>query len=332
MTTFRLCTQAQLRRLFVACAASSAVSLAVAQDTYPSRPISLVVGYSAGGSTDSIARPLAEVLGRVLKAKIVVDNVSGAGGALGAQKVVIAKPDGYTLLLGSNGELVATKLANPSQPYDAQKDLVPIGMITRQGGVLLASRQVGVQTLDQFVQLLRKYPGKYNYASSGVGSFFHYAGELVRERTGTQITHVAYRGASGLGNDLAGGTVEFGFMGTAPARSFVESGLVLPLAVTSGRRSPLYPNVPSLGEHPDLKGYDLSGWFALMAPKGTPEPVVAKLKAALKEALKDAPLRKTFDSLGSLPMADDEDVSKVMHDDTVLYKKFVETTRLDTQK
>ncbi len=332
MNRFRLHTQAQVRRLFVACAAGSAVTLAVAQDAYPSRPISLVVGYPAGGSTDSIARPLAEVLGRVLKAKFVVENVGGAAGALGAQKVVTAKPDGYTLLLGANSELVATKLINPSQPYDAQRDLVPVGMITRQGGVLLASRKVGVQTLDQFVELLRKNPGKYNYASSGVGSFFHYAGEIVRERTGTQVTHVAYRGVSGLGNDLAGGTVEFGFMGTAPAKSFIESGLVVPLAVTSGKRSPLYPNVPSLGEHPDLKGYDLSGWFALMAPKGTPEPVVAKLKAALKEALKDAPLRKTFDALGGLPTGDDEDVAKVMRDDTLLYKKFVETTRLDTQK
>jgi tripartite-type tricarboxylate transporter receptor subunit TctC len=319
----------------VACAliaAAGTMPAGAGDEPYPSKTITLIVGYTAGGSTDSIARPLAEVLGRVLKTRIVVDNVAGAGGALGAQKAVMARPDGYTLLLGANGELVATGLANPAQPYDAQKDLTPIGMVTRQGGVLLASRQVGVRTTDQFVQLLRRHPGKYNYASSGVGSMFHYAGEIVRERTGTQIAHVAYRGSAGLGNDLAGGTVEFGFMGTAPAKSFVDSGLVVPIAVTSATRSPLYPNVPSLAEHPDLKGYDLTGWFALMAPKAVPEAVVTKLKAALKEALKDAQLRKTLDGLGALPTHEDEDVLRVMRDDTVRYKKFVDTTKLDTRK
>jgi tripartite-type tricarboxylate transporter receptor subunit TctC len=320
-------------RLAAALAAGAVATLAVAADeAYPARPITLIVAYSAGGSTDSVARPLAEVLARVLKTKVVIDNVSGAGGAVGAQKAVIARPDGYTLLLGANGELVATGLLNPSQRYDAQKDLVPIGMVTRQGGVLLASRQVGVKTLDQFIQLMRNNPGKYNYASSGSGSMFHYAGEVLRERARIQITHVAYRGVAGVGNDLAGGTVEFGFMGTAPAKSFIDSGLVVPIGVTSGTRSAMYPNVPSLGEHPDLKGYDLTGWFALMAPKGVPEQVVTTLKAALKESLKDPQLRKTFDSLGGLPMADDEDVAKVMRDDTARYRKFVDATKLDTQK
>ena len=321
-----------LPRFLVGLFAVATATLAAAQDDYPSRPITLVVGYSAGGSTDSIARPFADVLGRVLKTKVIVENVSGAGGALGAQKVVAARPDGYTLLLGADGELIATKLINPKQPYDGLKDLTPIGVVNHQGGVLLASRQSGVKTTDQFIQLLRKNPGKYNYATSGVGSFFHYAGEIIRQRTGTQVTHVAYRGTSGLGNDLAGGTVEFGFMGTAPAKSFVESGLVVPIAVTSGTRTPLYPNVPSLGEHPELKGYDLTGWFALMAPKSVPEPIVAKLKAALKETLKDARLRQTFKDLGALPMVEDEDLPKLMQDAHASYKKFVETTQMDTQK
>ena len=321
-----------LPRFLVGLFAVATATLAAAQDDYPSRPITLVVGYSAGGSTDSIARPFADVLGRVLKTKVIVENVSGAGGALGAQKVVAARPDGYTLLLGADGELIATKLINPKQPYDGLKDLTPIGVLNHQGGVLLASRQSGVKTTDQFIQLLRKNPGKYNYATSGVGSFFHYAGEIIRQRTGTQVTHVAYRGTSGLGNDLAGGTVEFGFMGTAPAKSFIESGLVVPIAVTSGTRTPLYPNVPSLGEHPELKGYDLTGWFALMAPKSVPEPIVAKLKAALKETLKDARLRQTFKDLGALPMVEDEDLPKLMQDAHARYKKFVETTQMDTQK
>lgn len=319
-------------RLLMALVASTAATLASAQNDYPAQPINLIVAYTAGGSTDSVARPFAEVFARVLKTSVVIDNVSGAAGAIGAQKAASARPDGYTLLMGANGELVGTKLLNPSQRYDGLKDFTPIGMVSRQGGILLASRQVGVQSTEQLIQLVRKNPGKYNYATSGVGSFFHFAGELVRERTGTQITHVAYRGVPALANDLAGGAVEFGFMGTAPAKAFIDSGVAVPLAVTSGKRSPLYPNVPSLGEHPELKGYDLSGWFALMAPKGVPEPVIAKLKAALKETLKDAKLRESFAKLGGLPMAENEDVPAVMRDETAQYKKFVETAHLDIQK
>jgi len=319
-------------RFLVTVLAGAVATVAGAQDDYPSRPITLVVGYSAGGSTDSVARPFAEVLARVLKTRVIVENTSGAGGALGAQKVVAARPDGYTLLMGGNGELIATKLINPKQPYDGLKDLAPIGVVNHQGGMLLASRQSGVKTTDQFIQLLRKNPDKYNYGSSGTGSMFHFAGELVRERTGTRIAHVPYRGVPALGNDLAGGAVEFGYMGTGPAKPLIDSGVVVPIAVTSGTRAPIYPNVPALAEHPELKGYDLTGWFALMAPKAVPEPVIAKLKAALKETLKDARLRQTFNDLGGLPMIEDEDLPALMRAEDARYRKFVATAQLETQK
>jgi tripartite-type tricarboxylate transporter receptor subunit TctC len=312
--------------------ASVAATLAAAQDDYPSRPIMLIVGYGVGGTTDSLARPFADVLGRVLKTKVVVDNISGAAGAVGAQKVVTARPDGYTLLLGGNSELIATRLINPKQPYDGLTDLTPIGVVDHQGGILLASRQSGITTTGQFIQLLRKNPGKYNYATSGVGSMFHFAGEILRERTGTQITHVAYRSVSTLGSELAGGTVEFGFMGTGPAKTFIDSGLVVPIAVTSAVRAPMYPNVPSLAEYPELKGYDLTGWFALMAPKGLPQPIVAKLKAALKETLEDPRLRQTFNDLGGMPMVEDEDLPKLMREESARYQKFVESAHLDARQ
>ena len=321
-----------LPRLFAAVLAGAVATVAAAEDDYPSRPITLIVGYSAGGSTDSVARPFAEVFGRVLKTRVIVENFAGAGGALGALKVVTARPDGYTLLMGGNGELIATKLINPKQPYDGQKDLAPIGVVNHQGGMLLASRQSGVKTTDQFIQLLRKNPGKYNYGSSGTGSMFHFAGELVRERTGTQIAHVPYRGVPALGNDLAGGSLEFGYMGTGPAKSLIDAGIVVPIAVTSGTRAPIYPNVPALAEHPELKGYELTGWFALMAPKAVPEPVIAKLKAALKETLKDARLRQSFNELGGMPMIEDEDLPALMRAEDARYRKFVATAQLETQK
>jgi tripartite-type tricarboxylate transporter receptor subunit TctC len=324
--------QLRFRRLLAALLAGTAATVAVAQDDYPSRPITLVVGYSAGGSTDSVARPFAEVFGRVLKTRVIIENFPGAGGAMGALKVVTAKPDGYTLLMGANSELIATKLINPKQPYDGLKDLAPIGVVNHQGGMLLASRQSGIRTTDQFIQLLRKNPGKYNFGSSGTGSMFHFAGELVRERTGTQVTHVPYRGVPALGNDLAGGAVEFGYMGTGPAKPLIDAGVVVPIAVTSGTRAPIYPNVPALAEHPELKGYDLTGWFALMAPKAVQEPVIAKLKAALKETLKDARLRQTFNDLGGLPMVEDEDLPRLMREEDARYRKFVATANLETQK
>lgn len=332
MAASRSRTPRPLVTLLAAVLAGTTATLAAAQDDYPSRPITLVVGYSAGGSTDSVARPFAEVFGRVLKTRVIVENFSGAGGALGALKVVTAKPDGYTLLMGGNSELIATKLVNPKQPYDGQKDLAPIGVVNHQGGVLLASRQSGIRTTDQFIQLLRRNPGKYNYGSSGTGSMFHFAGELVRERVGAQIAHVPYRGVPALGNDLAGGAVEFGYMGTGPAKPLIDAGVVVPIAVTSGTRAPIYPNVPTLAEHPELKGYDLTGWFALMAPKAVPEPVIAKLKAALKETLKDARLRQTFNELGGMPMIEDEDLPALMRAEDARYRKFVATAQLETQK
>ncbi|HSV84529.1 MAG TPA: tripartite tricarboxylate transporter substrate binding protein [Ramlibacter sp.] len=320
------------RRIVVGLLAGAFATLAAAQDSYPSRPITLLVGYSAGGSTDSVARPFADVLGRVLKTRVVVENVTGAGGAIAAQKVVTARPDGYTLLLGANGELVATKLANPKQPYDGLKDLTPIGVVNHQGGVLLASRQSGVTTTEQLIQLVRKNPARYSYATSGIGTMFHFAGEILLSRTRTQLTHVPYRGSTTLGNDLAGGVIDFGFMGTAPAKAFIDAGIAVPIAVTSPNRTPMYPQVPALAEHPELKGYNITGWFGLMAPKGTPEPVVAKLRSALKETLKDARLRQTFLDLGGLPVVEDEDLPKLMRDESARYQKYFQSINLEPQK
>ena len=321
-----------LPRLLAGLLAAAPAAHVLADESYPSRPITLVVGYAAGGTTDGVARALSEVLGRGLRTRVVVENVSGASGALGAQKVVQARPDGYTLLLAANGELTATKLLNPRQPYDGLTDLTPIGVVNHQGGVLLASRHSGVKSFEQYLQLLRANPGKYNYASNGIGSMFHYAGEVLRERTGTRISHVPYRSVATLGSDLAGGTVEFGFMGTAPAKPFIDSGVAVPLAVTSATRTPLYPNVPALSEFPELKGYNLTGWLALLAPKGVPEPVIARLKAALKEALKDPQLRRTFTAMGGLPIDENEDLPRLMREETDRYRKFFQSTQMDTQK
>lgn len=310
--------------LVLACTAARA-------EVYPSRPITLVVAYSPGGATDAVARAFADVAGRQLKARFVVENTPGAGGALGAYKVVKAQPDGYMLLLAANGELTTTQLTNPRQPYDAAKDLTPLGVLGHQAGILLSSRQAGVKSPDELVQALRKQPGKYNYATTGVGNMYHFAGEILRQRTRTDMTHVSYKAVSTLSNDLVGNTVDFGFMSPGAAKPFVDAGMVLPVAVTSASRVPLYPQVPALAEHPELKGYDVSGWFALMAPKGLPEAVSERLRATLKGVLKDPQFRQVLEGMGGQVATDAEDLPGLMQQETAHYKKWFETANLNAK-
>lgn len=315
-------------RLLLAGAITLACGTTLASESYPQRPITLVTGYAPGGTTDAVARAFAEAMATQLKTSLIVENVPGAGGALGAYKAAKANPDGYTLLVGGDGELVTTKLLNPKQPYDGIQDFRPIGMIARMAGVLVASRQSGVKSTDEFIKALRSKPGKYNYASTGVGNLFHFAGETIRQRTRTTIAHVPYKSIAAITTDIGGGSVEFAFMGSGTAKSYIEAGLVVPLGVTSAMRLPLYPEVPALAEHPELLGFDVAGWFALMAPKGLPDAVASRLQAALKGALQDPRFRKTIESMGGQMVGDAENLPKQMREDTVRYKRLVDSLQL----
>lgn len=329
-------TEALTRRGAVATLLAAGFQAAQADETYPARPVTLVVGYPPGGVSDAVARPVAEALAKALGQRVVVDNVGGAAGALGAQKVASATADGYTLLLGANAELVSTQLLNPRQRYDGLRDFTPIGLVARQAALLVASRATGVRTLDQFVERVRQAPGRYSYGTSGVGSFLHYCGEILRDRLGLQITHVPYKGVAPLGNDLAGGTIEFGFMGTGPAtRSLIEAGTIVPLAVTSATRLPTFAQVQAIAERADTKGYDLSGWFALMSPGSTPASVVIRLQAALKQALADPALRKALLDLGGLLAGQsqgDDNLPRLMRDDHERYRRFITVANIEVQK
>ena len=186
-------------------------------DVYPSKPITLVVGYPPGGSTDLTGRALGLELSQRLGVPVVIENVGGAGGAIGAQKVANAAPDGYTLLVGANNEVAISRLVNPSVRYDL-KDFTPIGLVASQPLVLVASPAAGVKNANDLLALLKKNPGKFSYGSSGVGTSLHLAGEMVKQQGGVFMTHVPYRGVAPLTNDLLGGNIEFGMFVLSSAR------------------------------------------------------------------------------------------------------------------
>ena len=267
-------------------------------EPYPSKPITIVVAYPAGGSTDLTGRVLGLELSKKLGVPVIIENVGGAGGAIGAQKVANAAPDGYTLLVGASNEIAISRLVSSAVKYDI-KDFTPIGLIATQPMVLVASQSSGVKTVEQFMRKVAQNPGKYSYGSSGVGTALHLAGEMVKDQGGLFMTHIPYRGVAPLTNDLLGNNIDFGVFVLSSGLPHIRSGKVVALGTTEAKRSPMTADIPALAETPKLKGIDINIWFALMGPARMPAPVVAKLKAALNESLQTTALRKKLEDSGS---------------------------------
>lgn len=315
-------------RLLAAALSLLAVLPCAAQpDAYPSRPITLVVGYPAGGSTDLTGRVLGDELSRRLGVPVVIDNVGGAGGAIGAQKVAHAAPDGYTLLVGASNEIAINRLVSPSVKYEL-KDFTPIGLVAAQPMVLVAAPRTGIRTADQFIRAVRSKPGQYSYGSSGVGTALHLAGEMAKEQGGLFMTHIPYRGVAPLTSDLLGNNIEFGMFVLSSGLPQIRSGKVLAIGTTEARRSPITPDIPALAEHPSLKGMDIGIWFALMGPARLPEPIVAKLRKALTESLKSPELRKKLEESGSTVAAPNVDMARFLAQETAKYKRIVEFAKI----
>lgn len=296
-------------------------------DSYPSKPITIVVGYPPGGSTDLNGRTLGAELSRKLGVPVIIDNVSGAGGAIGAQKVANAAPDGYTLLVGASNEIAISRLVSSAVKYDL-KDFTPIGLIATQPMVLVASQKSGVKTVDQFINLVKQNPGKYSYGSSGVGTALHLAGEMVKDQGGLFMTHIPYRGVAPLANDLLGNNIDFGMFVLSSGLPHIRSGKVVALGTTEAKRSPMTADIPALAETPKLKGIDINIWFALMGPAHLPEPVVAKLRKALNESLQTVELRKKLEDSGSTVSPLNVDMPKFLNQETAKYKRIVEFAKI----
>ncbi len=284
-------TPRHVRRAFImagiAVASLAALPAVHAQQAWPSRPITLVVGYPAGGSVDLVARIVAEPLSRRLGTPVVIDNTGGAGGTIGAQKVVNAPADGYTLLLGSGSEVSIARLFNTAVRYNGETDLSHIGLIGVTPMVFVAAPAAGVKTIDEALAKARREPNQLSFASSGVGTPLHVSGELINMLAGTTFRHVPYRGAAQMVQDVLGGNIDFGVFVLSSALPHIESGKMIPLGVTTPARSRAAPQIPALGENAKLKGYDMNVWFGLFGPAKLPAPILARLNKELNEVLKD---------------------------------------------
>lgn len=287
---------------YLAAAAAAALFLlpnaAIAQD-FPSRAINLIVPYAAGGGTDNVARALAKGMSEKLGQPVVIDNRGGGGGAIGSKMVGKSDPDGYTLLFVSSSFVThAATEATPS--YDVIKDYAPIGMIGSAPLILVTHKSVGAKTVQQLIAASKKRPEGINFASSGPGTVLHLAGELFKQRTGANMTHVPYKGSGPATTDLLAGRTQI-FFTTVPAMlQHVKAGSVDLLAVTGDERSPLFPNVPTVAEG-GVPRYSITTWWGVLAPARTPAPIIAKLNKVVNEVASAEATKARLVSEGATP-------------------------------
>lgn len=301
--------------------------VAAQPEAYPGKPITIVVAYPPGGSTDLTGRTLAAEMSKKLGVPVVIENIGGAAGAIGAQKVVHAAPDGYTLLVGANNEIAINRLVSASVKYDL-KDFTPLGLIASQPLVLVASQKSGVKTIDQFLSVVKQNPGKFSYGSSGVGSSLHLAGEMLKEQAGLFMTHIPYRGVAPLTNDLLGNNIDFGVYVLSSALPHIRSGKLVALGTTERQRSAVTPDLPALAENARLKGMDIGTWYVLMGPAQMPAPVVARLKKALNDSLQSPELRKKLEDASSTIAPLNVDMPRFLNAEVAKYKKIVDYARI----
>jgi tripartite-type tricarboxylate transporter receptor subunit TctC len=275
-------------------------------DNYPSRPIHLIVPFSAGGSADSTARVLAARVGSAL-GQSVVENRTGGGAIIGAEFVKQAEPDGYTLLLGQSGPLSINPAVYKNLPYDPVKDFAPVCLTTTYPYILVVNASLGVKTLKEFVALAKSKPGGMNYGTTGVGSSNHLVTELFAGKAGIKMTHIPYRGTALAVTDLLAGQVQMVFSDPISALQYVKSGALVALAVTSKDRSPVAPDVPTIAES-GYPGFDAIAWHGILAPANTPPAIVARLNAEIVKALNDPQTKmllekQAIQTVGSSPEA-----------------------------
>ncbi|RMX08345.1 tripartite tricarboxylate transporter substrate binding protein [Corticibacter populi] len=315
--------------LALAAAALGAAAPALAQD-YPSRAINLVVGYPAGGSVDLTARVLGEELSERLNQSVVVENLGGAGGTIGAQRVARAAADGYTLLVGSANEMVIAGMINNAVRYDGAKDFTPVGMIAAQPLLLTASAKSGVKTAQEYLDKLKAAaPGQYNYGSSGIGTSLHLAGEMINESTGTKAEHIPYRGVGPLVTDLINGQLDFGVLVMSSGLPQVKGGKIVALGVTEPQRSAVAPDIPALAETPGFEKVDINVWFGLYGPAGLPEPVVQRLRTALDETLQSESFRKKMAESGATVYEPGLDAAAFQAAETEKYERLVKMAGIE---
>jgi len=280
-----------LRCLCTVLAASLAAPLAAGAQDYPNKPIRLIIATAAGGLMDVAARVAAESLDKSLGQRLVIENRSGSGGNIGAEAVAKAEPDGYTLGLVQIGNVAINPYVYPDMTFDPFTDLVPVAPLTSSAILVIANAKVPANDLRELIALAKRDPGKLSYGSSGNGTAPHLAGEMFKAAAGVDILHVPYRGAGPAVNDTVGGHVQLTFVGLGAVRAPVDAGLLKILAVAQSERLKSAPQYPTSAEA-GLPGYEFVTWFGIVAPKGTPAPVIAKLVQHIHAMQDDSEVQK----------------------------------------
>ncbi len=289
-----------IRRGLFACVTVVALCAGTAQaQPYPNKPIRIIVPYAAGGFSDISTRSLAEVMGRSLGQPLVIESRPGGGGRIGAEAITKVAPDGYTLLMTTNGTHTYMAVTEKNLSYDPIKDFTPISLVGSYGLQMVINPAVPAKTVAEFIAYAKANPGKLNYASSGLGSGIHFAGEVFKSMAGIDMVHVPYKGTGPGMLDVVAGVCQVIFDGAA--KPFIDSGKVRFLGTTSAVRDPRFPNAPTIGEAA-IPGYDLTYWLALFGPPGLPPEIQAKLHAAVKAALADESVKKRFNDMGIVPV------------------------------
>jgi len=267
---------------------------------YPSKPVRIVVAFTAAGTTDILARSVGQQLSERLKQPFVIDNKPGAGGNIGTEIVVRSAPDGYTLIIDSVGPIAVNPTLYKGLSYNPLTDLVPIVQIADVPNVLVVNPSLGIKSFEEFVAYARAHPGKLNYGSTGIGTSSHLSGYMLSKRLGIEVTHVPYKGADVL-NDLLAGRLQFMFATIPSVIQQIHGGKLIPIAMSSAKRSRSLPEVPTVIES-GLPGFEAGSWFGFFAPKGTPEPVVAQLNRAVNEILAMPSIEKQMIAQGADPV------------------------------
>ncbi|KQW76312.1 tripartite tricarboxylate transporter substrate binding protein [Methylibium sp. Root1272] len=312
----------QAAALAVAMAGGSAMA-----EAWPSKPISLIVPFPAGGTTDVLARALGEKLAQSLGQPVIVENKPGAGATLGADFVAKAKPDGYTLLMGAVHHTIAPSVYK-KLPYDFQKDFAPITTVALVPNVLVVNAATPAKNVAELVALAKAQPGKLTYGSNGNGTAQHLIGTQFENATGTEVIHIPYKGSGPLATDLLGGQITMSFDTVTPVLQHIKSGKLRALAVTTNKRSSALPDVPTL-EEAGLKGFNIGTWFGVLVPVATPKDVVSRLNAEMVKVIQSPDFRKRMDEIGAEPIGNSTDqMGQQIKGETEKFAKLVKDAKV----
>ena len=311
-----------MKRLLVALLASCSATAAVAQD-FPTRPIRIVIPFAAGGVSDIVARAVAEPMSKALGQPIVIENKGGAGGTIAAMELSRAAPDGYTLMLGTAGNLAMAPSLYRSPGYDPQRDLSPVAGVARGQFVLVVNPKVPAASVRELIDLARTKPGALAYASSGTGAPPHLAGEMFKSLARIDIVHVPYKGSAPMMTDLIGGQTQLAFDSVATAMPHVRAGRLKALATTGTARAPATPELPTMVEA-GIADYDLTSFYAVVAPAGTPPAIVSRLAAEIVRAANSAEVRERLTAAGLEPAAlESGELGALMQRERARYAKLI---------